>query len=77
MHRTQIMLEQAQYQELRERAQQAGKSMGQLARELIAAGLADHDAAGGAGSSLSELRGMFHAPAVTGRNHDDDLYGKR
>ena len=39
MHRTQILLDEERYEELRERASLEGKSLGQLIRELIDLGL--------------------------------------
>ena len=75
MHRTQIMLEEDQYEVLRERARRDGKSLGQVIRELLRTGLAacrphDHST----GSDLRSLRGVFHAPAVRGLDHDLYLY---
>ena len=76
MHRTQVLLEESQYQELRARARRDGKSMGQVIRELLAAGLtATRDDAVSTASDLRSLRGMFSKPALHGRDHDRHLYG--
>ena len=76
MHRTQIMLEEDQYEVLRERARQDGKSLGQVIRELLRTGLevtgADREASG---NGLRTLRGVFNAPGDAGRYHDHYLYG--
>jgi hypothetical protein len=77
MHRTQIMLEEAQYQTLRECARQDGKTMGKLARELIAAGLDRRAGKRRRGRRLDDLKGLFREPDVNGRDHDAHLYGGR
>jgi len=73
MHRTQILLDEERYMQLRDRARREGKSMGQLVRELIDKGL-------GAGrkkgrSPLMGLKGFIERSDVTGRGHDRALYG--
>jgi len=75
MHRTQIMLEQRQYEALRERAKQDGKSMGQLIRELLDVALAAASSPTRGRRRLQAAKGMFHEPKVHGRDHDRYLYG--
>lgn len=76
MHRTQIMLEPEQLAALRDLSRRSGKSMGQLIREFVDAGIAGrrHDE-GGAGGTLESLRGFIPASDVSGREHDRVLYG--
>ena len=75
MHRTQVLLEEEQYQALRARARRDGTSMGQLVRELVAAGLEATDRRPRPRSRLKDSKGMFRAPGVRGRDHDEHLYG--
>lgn len=75
MHRTQVLLEENQYQALRARARRDGKSMGQLVRELVEAGLSAPERKPRRRSRLRESKAMFRAPNVRGRDHDDHLYG--
>ena len=78
MHRTQILLEESQYQTLRAKARRDGTSMGQVVRELLAIGLkAAQDEAKTTVSELRNLRGMFRKPTLHGRDHDRHLYGGR
>ena len=75
MHRTQIMLDEDQYQALREQARRLGKSMGQLIRELVAAGLKTTVTDAGRRRSLRSFKGMFSKRDVAGRDHNRHLYG--
>jgi plasmid stability protein len=75
MHRTQIMLEDDQYQALREHARRAGRSMGDLIREMLTAGLSG-PASSRKTRRLAAVRGLFHQPGVRGRDHDRYLYGR-
>lgn len=76
MHRTQIMLEPEQVAALRSLSRRSGKSMGQLIREFVDAGIAGkrHDE-GSAGATLESLRGCIAGSDVSGREHDRVLYG--
>ena len=76
MHRTQVLLEEQQYQALRGRARRDGKSMGQLVRELVEAGLGAPGRKPSRRRRLRDSRGMFRAPDLRGRDHDDHLYGE-
>ena len=76
MHRTQIMLEEEQYQALRERARRSGKSMGSVVREVLDASLrygAQHTNV--QAGELDKLNGFFSDTETAGRQHDDILYG--
>ncbi len=76
MHRTQIMLEPEQLAALRNLSRRSGKSMGQLIREFVDAGIAGQGHEQGAsGSALESLRGFIAEADVSGREHDRVLYG--
>ena len=74
MHRTQIMLEDSQYRWLHEEARAEGKSMGQLIRELVDAGL-NKVTTKAQRYSLADTSGIFQEVDVRGRDHNDYLYG--
>ena len=74
MHRTQVLFEEEQYQALRAQARRDGKSMSQLVRELVAAGLEAAQRRPSRRSRLRNSKGMFRAPGARGIDHDDDLY---
>jgi len=70
------MLEEEQYQALRERARRSGKSMGCVIREVLDASLCyGAQSAKAQTDELGELNGFFSDTEVTGRKHDDILYG--
>ena len=75
MHRTQIMLEDSQYDALREEARRKGKSLGQLVRECVARGI-ESPRGKSPDATLRSLKGMFRKPRVRGRDHDRYLYGE-
>ena len=78
MHRTQIILDDAQYVALREKARRSGKSMGQLIRELLALELEPGaKPRKGRASGLAKMTGILRDPAFGGEEHDDVLYGGR
>jgi len=73
MHRTQLLLESWQYEALRTRAQQEGRSISDLVREIITRALEPT-----AGSNrLSEIEGIGEDAAAYGRDHDRFLYGSK
>ena len=78
MHRTQILLEQEQYESLQAEAARSAKSLGGLIRELLDNALSERRKAmarrGGA-PGLRELGGFFSKPDVLARDHDTHLYG--
>jgi hypothetical protein len=76
MHRTQIMLEEEQYQALRECARRSGKSMGSVVREVLDAALRYGTSNRAVPSDeLDKLNGFFSDRDIAGRNHDEVLYG--
>ena len=77
MHRTQLLLEDEQYLELRREARQAGRSMGDLARELIASGLKVRSSSRlEVADGLEALAGAFDDEDGVAAGHDRVLYGK-
>ncbi|MGA9750192.1 MAG: ribbon-helix-helix protein, CopG family [Acidobacteriota bacterium] len=78
MHRTQIILDDAQYVALREKARRTGKSMGQLIRELLAQQFEPGaKPRRGKASGLAKMTGILKDPGFGGEDHDDVLYGGR
>lgn len=76
MHRTQLLFEDDQYLDLRRQAAREGRSMGDLVREIVAAGLAARRQRSGAGGGLGELRGLIEDADGVARAHDEALYGQ-
>ena len=70
MHRTQISLEEWQYEALRAQAEREGRSLAALIREILTERLKP-----GARSRLGEIEGVAEGPPDLGRNHDRYLYG--
>jgi plasmid stability protein len=70
MHRTQISLEEWQYEALRAQAERDGRSLAALIREILTRHLKP-----GARSRLEEIEGVAEGPADLGREHDRYLYG--
>ncbi len=73
MHRTQIILEDWQYQALRAQAEREGRSMSELVREILRAALGRPS---GRESRLKEMEGVGEDVAAYGRDHDRYLYGE-
>lgn len=71
MHRTQIILEDWQYQALRARAEHERRSISDLVREILRSALAQPPQRG----RLDEIEGIGEDPAAYGRDHDRFLYG--
>lgn len=71
MHRTQLLLEDWQYQALRARAEQEHRSISDLVREILRHSLAPPHLK----SRLDEIEGVGEDPASYGRTHDRVLYG--
>jgi len=75
MHRTQILLEEWQYETLRSRAEREGRSLSDLVRELLRVALED------SGSRISvrldAMEGVGEDTASYGEAHDRYLYGAR
>lgn len=74
MHRTQILLEKAQYDTLKALGDRTGLSVSNLVREAVARYLRTD--AGGA-PSLEEIEGIGSDAQATGRAHDAHLYPRR
>lgn len=74
MHRTQIILEDWQYQTLRARAEREGRSISDLVRELLREALA-RPSQSRRGRRLKEIEGVGEDSAAYGRDHDRFLYG--
>jgi hypothetical protein len=74
MHRTQILLEDWQYESLKAEADRRGRSLAGVVREAVAAYLTE-DAAEAWGE-LSAIAGIGDDPTGTGRDHDRLLYGR-
>jgi len=75
MQRTQILLDDWQYQALKARAQREGSSMSELLRQILDAHL--RKGKGGAQAPrLADIRAVGEDRAARGRDHDRFLYGK-
>lgn len=72
MHRTQISLEDWQYQVLRARAEQEGRSISDLVREILRTALVSHRKEG-----LEDIEGIGEDASAYGRQHDRFLYGAK
>lgn len=72
MHRTQIILEDWQYQALRARAEQENRSISDLVRDILRNTLAQPPRHKG---RLEEMEGVGEDSASYGRTHDRFLYG--
>ena len=70
MHRTQISLEEWQYEALRAQAEREGRSLAALIREILTKHLEP-----GARSRLGRIEGVAEGPSDLGRHHDRYLYG--
>jgi plasmid stability protein len=74
MHRTQIILEDWQYQALRARAEQEGRSISDLVREALRSSLAQPPERN---NRLREIEGVGEDASTYGEDHDRFLYGDR
>ena len=70
MHRTQILLDDWQYERLKSVAEREGRSLSNVVREAVATYLAT-----GSESGLRAIEGIGDDPRLTGRDHDRVLYG--
>jgi len=75
MHRTQVLLEDEQYQVLSSRARLEGRSMAALVREVLKAGLENATPGTGPAGRLKAAKGVFRVRATRGRDHNLVLYG--
>jgi hypothetical protein len=74
MHRTQLNLDDWQYDALNARSEREGRSVSDLVREAVAEYLVEEDVE--PGSRLADLKGLGHDPGGAGRNHDRLLLGE-
>jgi hypothetical protein len=72
MHRTQLLIEDWQYEYLKSISEEQGKSISEIVREIIAAFIEE----GTSGESLSAICGLGEDSEGYGRDHDRLLYGK-
>lgn len=73
MQRTQILLDDWQYEALKARAQREGRSMSELLRQMLDTHLGK---SGARARRLDDIRGVGEDRAARGRDHDRFLYGK-
>lgn len=73
MQRTQILLDDWQYEALKARAQREGRSMSELLRQMLDAHLAK---SAPRTPRLADIRAIGEDRTSRGRNHDRFLYGK-
>ena len=72
MHRTQVNLEEWQYESLKVWAERQSRSLSDLVREAVSEYLVEDQGAGGEG--LADLAGLGDDPQAAGRDHDRYLY---
>jgi plasmid stability protein len=73
MQRTQILLDDWQYQALKARAQREGRSMSELLRQILDESLRKSTPRT---PRLAEIRAVGEDRGARGRDHDRFLYGK-
>jgi plasmid stability protein len=73
MHRTQLNLDDWQYDALAARSEREGRSLSDLVREAVAEYLVGEEAE--PRHRLAALRGLGEDPKGSGRDHDRLLYG--
>ncbi len=76
MHRTQILLEDWQYQRMKTIAEKEGRSLSSLIRDAVTAFLGKGSEPGPP-RKLAEITGIAADPDTRGRDHDDVLYRPR
>ena len=74
MQRTQVLLDDLQYEALKARAVRLGVSMSELLRQILDAHLGKPPSRS---HPLEGIIGIADDPGTHGRGHDDHLYGKR
>jgi hypothetical protein len=75
MHRTQIMLEDWQYEDLKASAEREGRSLSSLVRDAVTAFLRRNQRPNR--TRLAEIAGIGEDAGGRGRDHDEVLYGPR
>jgi predicted DNA-binding ribbon-helix-helix protein len=73
MHRTQVLLEQEQYERLRDEAERAGVSIGHLIRQALAERYGREDRRGALRAALRESAGAWVALDVDGEEYVERL----
>ena len=73
MQRTQILLDDWQYEALKAQAARQGRSMSELMREMLDSFLGK---APERGPKLDDIRGIGGDRKASGRRHDEFLYGR-
>ncbi len=73
MHRTQLILDEWQYDGIRAIAESSGMSISSVVREAVSEYLSQRDRS--TGTELEELRGLGRDPGLSGADHDAVLYG--
>lgn len=76
MHRTQLSLEDWQYEALKSLAERQGRSISDIVREVLTKHLRDGRKKRGR-QGLKAIEGIGQNPDVCGRDHDLYLYGFR
>ena len=74
MHRTQILLESWQYEQMKTLAERDGRSLSSLVRDAVTAFLKRPVKPS---TALAEITGIGDDPDARGRDHDDILYRPR
>ena len=72
MHRTQIQLDDVQYEDLKAMAEREGKSLSRLIREAVSAFIRKRNRR--TGGRLSDIEGIGEDADASGREHDRFLY---
>ena len=74
MHRTQILLEDWQYQRMKALAEREGRSLSSLVRDAVTGFLGQGRRST---TRIAEIAGIAEDPETRGRDHDDVLYRPR
>ena len=75
MHRTQLMIEDWQYERLRAQAERQGRSISELVREAVSAFLESEPPGEPKRLTLQDIDGIGDDPDAHGADHDVFLYG--
>jgi predicted transcriptional regulator len=75
MHRTQILLDDRQYQRMKNLAEREGRSLSSLVRDAVTMFLERKTRR--PATKLAEIAGIGDDPDCRGRDHDDFLYRPR
>jgi predicted DNA-binding ribbon-helix-helix protein len=74
-HRTQISLDEWQYESLKARAEREDRSLSDMVREAVTEYLVDQTSGRISRRRLSDIRGIASDPETSGDDHDRVLYG--